>query len=159
MADSIKSLKIWWSMADNVHQIFSDFINCNSFNSNLSFSQTNIFLSHFTPCCIKKNYGLQVLNNVSYHLYRGHNFCVFLSKVFFYQKGVLTQLVRMAKMKMAEWLFLKVYFCKTPLKWIDNHAILCPFQKYFSQIRTIGGGGGGWMMIMKGYVQWNPVYG
>ena len=44
MADRIKSLKVWWSMSAMLHQIFNDFINCNFFNRNLSFSQTNNFL-------------------------------------------------------------------------------------------------------------------
>ena len=60
MADSIKSLEIWWSMTDvfsgswqtnsvefSMTLIFNDFINWNSFNRNLSFSQINIFSKSF----------------------------------------------------------------------------------------------------------------
>ena len=50
MADSVKSLKILWSMADNVmsamlRQTFNDFIH--SFNRNISFSRTNNFPKSF----------------------------------------------------------------------------------------------------------------
>ena len=55
MADSIKSLKILWSMVEKksamLHQIFSDFINWNSFNKNLKFfSNIYFFASHLILC-------------------------------------------------------------------------------------------------------------
>ena len=47
MAGRIKSLKLWWSLVSAMlHQIFNDFINCNFFNRNLSFSNTGNFFRH-----------------------------------------------------------------------------------------------------------------